>query len=392
MLFASRLDTIQPGIFSKISDLKNEVQQTGVNVIDLSVGSPDMAPPPHVKDALVQAINNDKNYGYTLTEGITELKKAVINWYNNNYQVELTQEEILSLMGSQDGIAHIFWAILNPGDIALVPDPGYPIYHSGALLAGGELYHMPLLEENNYLPNLSEIPEDILKRAKIMILNYPSNPHAATANPDFFYEVVSFAKKHNIIVCHDFAYSELSYDGFKNTSFLQIPGAKEVGVEFHSISKTFNLAGCRLGVISGNKEIVNALRKVKSNIDYGIFRPIQIAAATALNGPSQCIRDNAMAYQKRRDIFIDELASYGWEIKKPKASMFIWAKIPKQFTSSEEFAFNLIRQAGVAVVPGIAFGKYGEGYVRIGLVQDSKNIKEAAHRIGNYITSQNKQE
>lgn len=385
MLFASRLNAIQPGIFSKISEIKNEVVQKGMDVIDLSIGSPDMAPPTHVKNAIIEAIKDDKNYGYALTEGIKELKEAVINWYKKNYGVELEEKEILSLMGSQDGISHIYWATLNPGDIALVPDPGYPIYHTGALLAGGELYPMPLLETNDYLPDLNKIPEEICMRAKILILNYPSNPLAATANPDFFAKVVEFAKKHDIIVCHDFAYSELSYDGFKNTSFLQVPGAKEVGVEFHSISKTYNLAGCRLGILVGNKEVVDALRKIKSNIDYGIFRPIQLAAAAAFNGPTQCVKENALAYQKRRDVLVDELAKYGWHIPRPKASMFAWAKIPEKFSSSEDFAFSLLRQAGVAVIPGNAFGACGEGYIRIGLVQNEELIKEGAKRMGEFI-------
>jgi LL-diaminopimelate aminotransferase len=390
MIGASRLNKLQPGIFSKISEVKTQVLQSGKDVIDLSVGSPDMPPPPHVKKALIEAAENDKNYGYTLTEGIPSLKQTIANWYKTYYQVNLDPDkEILSLMGSQDGLAHIFWAAVDPGDIVLVPDPGYPIYQSGALLAGGILYPMPLREENNFLPDLSEIPQDICQKAKIMILNYPSNPLAATANKDFFAGVVSFARQHDIIVCHDFAYSELSYDGFKNVSFLEVPGAKEVGVEFHSISKTYNLAGCRLGFIVGNAAVIDALRLVKSNIDYGIFRPVQLAAVEALSGSQECVRANAKAYEHRRDVLVEELAKYGWKINKPKASMFAWAKLPSFFNSSEKFAMDLLREAGVAVVPGIAFGQCGEGYIRIGLVQEAEKIREAARRMGEFVTRHN---
>jgi LL-diaminopimelate aminotransferase len=388
MIGAARLNQLEPGIFSMISKLREQVQASGMDVIDLSVGSPDMPPPPHVKAALIRAIEDDTNYGYTLTEGIPELKEALASWYKENYGVILEcDKEILSLMGSQDGLAHIYWALINPEDIVLVPDPGYPIYYAGALLVGGKLYQMPLLEENNYLPVLSDIPIDVCQKAKLMFLNYPSNPLAATATGEFFRDVVSFAKQHGIIICHDFAYSELSYDGYKNISFLETPGAKEVGVEFHSISKTFNLAGCRLGFIVGNADIIDALRLIKSNIDYGIFRPTQLAAAAALSGPADCIRQNALAYQKRRDALVAELAKYNWHIQKPKASMFAWAKLPPSFTSSEDFARNLLLEKGVAVVPGIAFGNCGEGYIRIGLVQELAKITEAGRRMGEFVAA-----
>jgi len=386
MKLSTRLDALQTGIFSTISSLIKEARAQGRDVIDLSVGSPDMPPPLHVKEALLAAAKNDQNYGYTLTEGIAELKEAVVNWYQKYYNVTLhPDKEILSLMGSQDGLAHIHWALLDPGDIVLVPDPGYPIYYAGVQLAGGEIYPVPLLAENQYLPDLDSIPAEICRRAKVMILNYPSNPLAATASKEFFAKLVEFAKKQDIIILHDFAYSELSYDGFKNTSFLEAPGAKEVGIEFHSISKTFNLAGCRLGFICGNEQIVDALRKIKSNIDYGIFRPVQLAAAAALSGDPKCVRENALAYQKRRDTLLDELARYGWQVDKPKASMFAWAKLPSPFTSSEQFVADLIKEAGVAVVPGTAFGPKGEGYVRIGLVQDQQLLQEAGRRMGEFI-------
>jgi LL-diaminopimelate aminotransferase len=385
MIASERLSKLQPGVFSEISKLMEITRLSGKDIIDLSVGSPDMPPPQHVKRALIDAIENNNNYGYTLTEGVQQLKTAIADWYKKYYGVDLhSDKEILSLMGSQEGLTHIFWATVDPGDIVLVPDPGYPIYHTGPLLAGAELYHMSLLEENDYLPDLSTIPADICKKAKMMILNYPSNPLAATATKDFFEEVVSFAKKHNIIVCHDFAYSELSYDSFKNISFMEVDGAKEVGVEFHSISKTFNLAGFRLGFIVGNEAVIDALRKIKSNIDYGIFRPIQLAAAAALEGSNECVLKNAFAYQQRRDILINELAKYDWHVNKPLASMFVWAKLPTSFPSSADFARQLLTETGVAVVPGTAFGICGEGYVRIGLVQEQTLLQEAGKRMGEF--------
>lgn len=385
---ASRLAALPTGIFSQITALIKEAEAQGQEVIDLSVGSPDMPPPPYVKEALLQAIQDDTNYGYTLTEGIDELKEAVVNWYQKYYGVTLhPTKEVLPLMGSQDGLAHIHWALLDPGDVALVPDPGYPIYYAGVQLVGGKIYPVPLLERNHYLPDFKSIPAEVCQKAKVMILNYPSNPVAATATREFFEQAVEFAKKEEIIILHDFAYSEISYDGFKNTSFLEIPGAKEVGIEFHSVSKTFNLAGCRLGFICGNEQIVAALRQIKSNIDYGTFRPIQLAAAVAFNGEPQCVKDNALAYERRRDTLIAELAKYGWEVNKPKASMFVWAKLPPAFPAAEQFVEDLIREAGVAVVPGTAFGPHGEGYVRIGLVQDQHKLKEAGRRMGEYITT-----
>ncbi len=388
MIRALRLQRLKPGIFSKISEQKEAAIAAGKSVIDLSVGSPDMAPPPHVKETLLKAATDVSNYGYTLTEGIPELKEAIKNWYKRNYNTTLhPDKEILSLMGSQDGLAHIYLALLDPGDVVLVPDPGYPIYYDGALLAGGELYPMPLREENGFLPIFTDIPGDVCQKAKIMILNYPSNPLAATATKEFFQEAVAFARKNNIIICHDFAYSELSYDGFKNTSFLEVEGAKEVGVEIHSVSKTFNMAGCRLGFIVGNEEVISAMRLVKSNIDYGIFLPIQLAGAAALNGPDDCIKQNALAYQKRRDALVNELARFEWKVAKPKASMFVWAKLPPAFPSSVEFASQLLRETGVAVVPGTAFGPCGEGYVRIGLVQSEELLTEAAKRMGAFIQS-----
>jgi LL-diaminopimelate aminotransferase len=289
-------------------------------------------------------------------------------------------------MGSQDGLAHVCLSFVNPGDIVLVPDPGYPIYSAGPVLAGGVLYHMPMLAANNFLPDLSAIDAEIAKRAKIMVLNYPSNPVTAVATEAFFAEAVAFARKYDIIICHDIAYSELSFDGYRPGSFLSIPGAKEVGVEFHSLSKTYNMAGCRLGFVVGNAKVIEALACLKSNIDYGVFLPVQHAGIAALSGPQEYVRQTAMTYQRRRDIFISGVGKAGWNITPPKATMFIWAPVPKDYKSFD-FVQKLLYEAGVLVVPGDAFGPSGEGYVRIALVVEETVLDAAVNRIAQFFAT-----
>ncbi len=383
---ARRLSGLDSAIFSEMDELRKEVELKGVHVINLGIGSPDRTPAPHVVEALSAAVRLENNYGYTLTQGIDELKLAIVNWYRKRFQVVLDPErEVLSLMGSQDGLAHIYTAFINPGDLALIPDPGYPIYTAGLVLAGGKKIPLPLTADNNYLPDLDKLPDEVAQKAKLMFLNYPNNPLAATADLDFFSTVVEFAKKHQIIVCHDNAYSELAYDGYRPPSFLQAAGAKDIGVEFHSVSKTYNLAGCRLGFVVGNSKIIAALTKVKSNIDYGVFKPVQLAAIAALSGPQDSVVENAAAYQVRRDILIDGLAAAGWQIPKPKASMFTWAPLPEGYDSSKYFALQLLRNAGVLVIPGVAFGEQGEGYVRIALVQEPWLLSEAVNRIEQFL-------
>ena len=383
---ATRLAGLGSAVFSEMDDLRQRVEESGKNVINLGIGSPDQPPAPHIKQALLRAVEQEENYGYTLTQGIKDLRISIANWYKVRFGVELNPEdEVLSLMGSQDGLAHIYTAFINPGDIALIPDPGYPIYTAGLLLAGGTKFPIELKAENGFLPDLTKIPEDVARKAKLIFLNYPNNPVAATADLDFFQTVVEFASKYKIIVCHDNAYSELAYDGYRPPSFLQARGAKEVGVEFHSLSKTYNLAGCRLGFVVGNPTVIRALSLVKSNIDYGVFRAVQVAASAALDGPQDEVLENAARYQKRRDILVDGLANAGWEIPKPKGSMFIWAPLPKGFQSSYEFAVALLQQAGVLVIPGVAFGEQGEGYVRIALVQELEILSSAVNRITNFL-------
>ncbi|HBC94182.1 MAG TPA: LL-diaminopimelate aminotransferase [Pelotomaculum sp.] len=382
MNIARRMQSLSSGVFNEMEIRKKTVEARGVEVINLGVGSPDRPPAPHIVEALRKAVGDPENYSYSLG-GTPRLHEALSGWYKKHFHVDLDPDrEILVLMGSQDGLAHLAMAYVDPGDLALVPDPGYPIYSFGIQMAGGEIYPLPLLAENRFLPDLSQIPEEIAARAKMMWLNYPNNPVAVSADREFFMQVVEFARKYDILVCHDVAYAELAYDGFKPMSFLEVPGAKEVGVEFYSLSKTYNMAGCRVGFAVGNQKAVSSLALVKSNIDYGVFFAVQEAAVAALTGPQECVKENARTYQRRRDVLVDGLARLGWQIPKPSASMFLWAPIPRGYTSSSFFAADLLEKAGIIVIPGIAFGEMGEGYVRIALVKDEILLVEAVQRIG----------
>ncbi|GAW31922.1 LL-diaminopimelate aminotransferase [Carboxydocella sp. JDF658] len=379
---ARRIELLTTGIFSVMEAKKREVEARGLPVINLGIGSPDRPPAPHIKAALRAGIEKDVNYRYPVFEGCLELRQAIARWYQRRFDVELDPErEVLVLMGSQDGLAHLAWAYIEAGDLALVPDPGYPIYSASILLAGGELYPLPLKEENGFLPRLEDIPAEVARRAKLLTLNYPSNPVAAVADRAFFRQAVEFARQYDLLVCHDAAYSELAFDGFKPMSFLEVPGAREVGVEFHSCSKSFNMAGCRIGFVVGNQEVIANLNKIKSNIDYGVFSAVQEAAIAALEGPQDFVRENAATYQKRRDVLVEGLAEAGWQIPKPKGSMFLWARIPAGFSTSMEFALTLLEKAGVLMIPGHAFGAQGEGYVRIALTQEVPLLQEAVARI-----------
>lgn len=380
MKLAKRMDALVPGIFTELARARVEKEKMGTTVIDLSIGSPDLPPAPHIINSLAQAVMKLDNYTYPIS-GKPELHKALADWYKQRFNVDLDpNQEILTLMGSQDGLAHLAQAFINPGDIALVPDPGYPIYSAAILLAEGELYAMPLLEENQYLPDLLSIPEEVAQRAKMMTLNYPNNPVAASANKEFFAQVVEFAKKYDIVVCHDVAYAELAFDGFRPMSFLEVTGAKDIGIEFYSLSKTYNMAGCRIGFAVGNAAILGALGRIKSNIDYGVFSAVQEAGIAALTGDQSCVAQTAATYQKRRDILVDGFAQMGWQMPKPQASMFIWAPIPPGYKSSMDFCLEFLDKTGILMVPGNAFGELGEGYVRIALVQKEEVLLEALER------------
>jgi LL-diaminopimelate aminotransferase len=383
---AIRMQGLTSAVFTQVDELRQAEIAVGNDVITLSIGSPDMCPAPHIMKALTAASNDICNYGYSLSKGMPELLQAITTWYQQKFNVQLQPEtEVHSLMGSQDGLAHISLCLVNPGDVVLVPDPGYPIFSAGPLVAGAKLYHMPLTPENNFLPDLAAIDEKILRRTKIMILNYPNNPLAAIATREFFQQVVTLAKRYSFLVCHDFAYSELVFDGYHPDSFLSIPGAKEVGIEFHSLSKTYNMAGCRIGFAVGNAETIALLGRLKSNLDYGIFYPVQQAAIAALTGPQDCVKQTANSYQRRRDIIVDGLDGIGWKISRPKASMFVWAPVPTK-QSSIDFVVDLLKNTGVAVIPGSGFGQYGEGFVRMALVQPEDRLAEAVFRIKKWLT------
>jgi LL-diaminopimelate aminotransferase len=378
---SDRLAPIKNGIFAEIAAVKAEVEKTGLEVINLGIGSPDQAPPLHVVERLRDELYVRENYDYGSSEGLIEFRDAIAAWYSNRFDVSLEPNgEVLTLMGSHDGLAHVPMAFLNPGDIALVPDPHYPVYKVGAQLAQAEIYPMPLLAENAFLPDFSAIPKAIAARAKLMILNYPNNPVAAVADLAFFERAVSFAKANGILLVHDAAYSELSMTDFKPPSVLEIPGAKEVAIEFHSVSKTYNIAGCRLGFVVGNPQAVGVLTRLKSNLDYGVFKAIQKAGVAALLGPQDIIPKNIAAYKSRMELFCSGCGQAGWNIAPSPATMFLWAPVP-QGQKSEEFAISLLRRSGVAVVPGTAFGAHGEGYVRIAMVTDKKNLAVAVERI-----------
>ncbi len=379
---AKRLSSISSAVFFELTQLKTELRKRDVQVIDLGIGSPDTPPASHVQEAFLEALRDPRVYGYATTEGTDEFRHAAASFLYQRYNVVVDPHtELLSVIGAQDALTHISLAVVDPGDVILIPDPCYPIYEVTALLVGATPYRMPLREENNYLPDLSAIPHDILRRAKLMILNYPSNPVTAVAPPSFFADVVEFAHQHHILVLHDAAYIELTFDGRTSPSFLATPGAKDVGIELHSFSKTFNFAGPRLAFAAGNCEILEALHIVKSNIDYGVFLATQRAGTITLQDhPDIHIAHVRELYQKRRDAFLNPLYHAGWDISPSQATMFVWLKTPHHM-DSRVFAKHLLEKTGVACVPGVGFGPEGEYYVRFALVQPEDVLTNAANRV-----------
>ncbi len=381
MEFSKRMDRFGESVFTVLKNRRTAVEARGQTVIDLSIGAPNIPPAPHIMKVLSEETQKPENYIYAIVDR-PELLEAVAQWYQRRYGVELDPEtEITSVLGSQEGLSHIGLSILNEGDVVLLPEPCYPVFADGAALGGGELHYMPLLEENNYIIDLNAIPEDLARRAKLMVVSYPNNPTCALAPDSFYDDLIAFAKKYDIIVIHDNAYSELVYDGAVCGSFLRHPGAKEVGVEFNSLSKTYGMAGARIGFCVGNREVVGNLRTLKSNLDFGVFLPVQKAAIAAITGDQSCVEEVRKAYTRRRDFLVDELGKIGWKIKKPAGTMFVWAKIPESWSSSEEFCIALLERAGVLVTPGSAFGKLGEGYVRFALVRTEEEMRQAVDRI-----------
>ena len=378
--FAHRMDQFQAGIFNVLDDKKKEVEAAGRRVYNLSIGTPDFQPAPHVMSALVEAAKKPENYQYALTEK-PELLEAVQGWYRRRYGVELAREEILSIYGSQEGLTHIGLAVCDPGDVVLCPNPGYPIFEMGPALCGAKIVHYDLLPENGYLPDLDAIDPETAKAAKMMVVSYPANPVCVAAPRSFYEKLVAFAKKYNIIILHDNAYSEIIFDGREGISFLSIPGAKEVGVEYNSLSKTYNLTGARISFVLGNREIVGKFRTLRSQIDYGIFLPVQEAAIAALNGPQDGVERQRLAYQARRDALCGGLRRIGWNVPDSQGSMFVWAPVPNGYASSEEFCFALLEKTGVLCTPGSVFGTLGEGYVRFALNKTVEEITQVVEAV-----------
>lgn len=383
---SKKLESLPPYLFAEIDAAKRKARQEGRNIIDLGVGDPDIPTPAFIIEKLHEAAQDPKNHRYALDQGMSELREAIAAWHKQRLNVELDPAtEILPLIGSKEGIAHLPLAFLDKGDLSLVPDPGYPPYKNATVLAEGKPYIMPLRSSNSFLPDLDAISESAVQKAKIMFLNYPNNPTAAVADSAFFEKAAAFGEKNNVIICHDAAYSEVTFDGFKAPSFLQAKGAKEVGVEFHSLSKTFNMTGWRLGWVCGNAKVVGALAKVKSNIDSGVFQAIQVAGIAALKEGASVIENNNKVYSERVNVFVDGLNDLGWKIQKPKASFYVWAKLPKKAKSSVEFAKILLERANIVATPGIGFGKYGEGYIRFAMTVDKAKLLEAVERMKVYL-------
>jgi LL-diaminopimelate aminotransferase len=378
---ADRLQTLPPYVFARLDELKARAREQGLDLIDLGMGNPDGATPQPVVDAAVAAIQNPANHGYPPFEGTTSFRRTITKWYSRRYNVELDPEsEALPLLGSKEGLAHFAMTYINPGDVILVPSPAYPVLFRGPIIAGAKVHNIILKPENNWVIDLADIPDSVAQQAKILYFNYPSNPTGATAPREFFKDVVAFAHKHQILLVHDLCYAELAFDGYQPTSLLEIPGGKEIGVEFHTMSKTYNMAGWRVGFVVGNSKIIQGLRTLKTNLDYGIFSALQTAAETALQLPDSYLQEVQNRYSIRRDFMVAGLAELGWNIPKPLAAMYLWVPCTRGM-SSTDFALNVLQQTGVVVTPGNAFGPGGEGYVRVSLIADCDRLKEALRRM-----------
>ena len=380
---ADRLKSLPPYVFARLDELKANARAEGVDLIDLGLGNPDGATPDPVIDAAIRALQDVKNHGYPPFEGTPNFRASITNWYERQYNVVLDPNgEALPLLGSKEGLTHLALAYINPGDLILVPSPAYPPHFRGPLIAGAEIYPMMLSAQNDWLIDLGAIPDEVADRAKIMYFNYPSNPTTATAPREFFEDVVKFAKKHEILLVHDQAYAELAFDGYKPTSLLEIPGAKDIGVEFHTLSKTYNMAGWRVGFVVGNRHVIQGLRTLKTNLDYGLFSAIQCAAETALQLPDRYVEEVRERYRSRRDFLIQGLGELGWTIPQPKATMYLWIPCSVGMDSTT-FALSVLQKTGIVVTPGNAFGAGGEGYVRISLIADHNRMSEALNRLKN---------
>jgi LL-diaminopimelate aminotransferase len=378
---ADRLMALPPYLFAELDRKKAALRAKGVDIIDLGVGDPDLPTPQRIVERLREAVLNPQNHRYPSYEGLREFRETVSRWYERRFRVQIDpDEEAIALIGSKEGIAHIPLAFINPGAYALVPSPGYPVYHVGTGFAGGHSFFMPLKEEQGFLPNLDKIPPEVAEQAALIFINYPNNPTAAVADEAFFAAIVEFAQRYGLIVCHDAAYSEICFDGYTPHSFLEAEGAKEVGVEFHSLSKTYNMTGWRLGFAVGNREVIAGLGKAKTNIDSGVFQAIQWAGIEALEGDQSDVEEMRMIYQRRRDIIVAGLRAMGVEVILPRATFYLWVKVPHRHTSAS-FASLVLDEAGVVLTPGSGFGEAGEGYVRIALTVPGTRLEEAVERL-----------
>ena len=378
--FSKRAEAIEEGIFAALAHKKNELVEKGMEVYNFSIGTPDFQPPKHVMDAMVEACKDPENYKYAISDR-PELIRAMQDFYQKRFGVRLETDEIMTLYGSQEGMAHVAVALCDPGDIMLAPNPGYPVFSLGPQLAGAKIETYPLYAENNFLPRFEDIPAETARAAKFMIVSYPSNPVCSVADDAFYEELIAFAKKYNIIILHDNAYSDIIYDGREGKSFLSYPGAKEVGIEFYSLSKSYNMTGMRMSFAVGNREIIREFSKVRSQIDYGIFLPIQMAAVAALTGPQDSVKEQCAEYERRNKALCGGLRSIGWNVPDSQGTMFVWAPLPEGYTDSAAFTMELMEKTGMIVTPGSAFGDLGEGYVRMALVHPVQVIEKAIARV-----------
>jgi LL-diaminopimelate aminotransferase len=378
---SKRLDLIPPYLFVKIEEKKTELIAKGVDIIDFGIGDPDLPTPKPIVAKMKAVVGTKEADNYPSSKGEIPFRKAVAEWYKKRFKVELDPaSEVCCLIGSKEGLAHLPLCFIDPGDVSLVPDPSYPVYKICTTLAGGETYLMPLTAQNNFLPELEKIPAEVLKKAKLLFINYPNNPTGAVCDRAFLEKCVKFAKQNDLLLVSDLAYSEMGYDGYNPMSVLEIPGAKEVAIEFHSLSKTYNMTGWRIGMAVGNANAISALATIKSNVDSGAFKAVQLAAITALSGPQACVKENNKVFQERRNVLIDGLNSLGWKLEKPKATFYMWVPVPKGETSAS-FTEKLLDKCGILVVPGSGYGTCGEGYVRFAITLPKERIKKAIERM-----------
>jgi len=379
-----RIKRLPPYVFNIINDLKLEARHRGDDIVDFGMGNPDMATPPHVVAKLVEAASKPQNHRYSVSRGIYKLRVAIADWYRRRYQVEVDPDtEAIVTIGAKEGLSHLVWAIVDPGDVVFCPSPTYPIHQYSVVLAGGDLHNIPMYSGDDFLGRLQEAIKRTWPKPKLLIVSFPHNPTTEVVELEFVERVVHLAQEHELLVIHDLAYADLAFDGHRPPSLLQVPGAKELGIEFFSLSKSYNMPGWRVGFAVGNKEMVHALARLKSYLDYGIFQPVQIAAIQALNGPQDCVEEICETYRRRRDALVDGLDRVGWKIKKPKGTMFVWAEIPEpcKKMGSVEFSKFLLQEAKVAVSPGIGFGEYGDPYVRFALIENEHRTRQAVRTI-----------